>query len=104
MAERRGLDKWRVARALLSVAVIVAVFGFAFPKIANFSEVWSSISEMTWLELSTLALVSLWNIVTYWFVLNAALPGSTLWQNALVNQASTAVSNTLPAGGVFGVA
>ncbi len=31
MAERRGPDKWRVVRAVLSVAVIVAVFGFAFP-------------------------------------------------------------------------
>jgi putative heme transporter len=104
MAERRGSDKWRVVRAVLSVAVIVAVFGFAFPKIANFSEVWASIAEMTWMELATLAVVSAWNTVTYWFVLYAALPGSRLWQNALVNQASTAVSNTLPAGGAFGVA
>lgn len=104
MAERRGPGTWRVVRALLSVAVIVAVFGFALPKIADFSEVWSTITAMTWLELGTLALVSVWNIVTYWLVLNAALPGSTIWQNALVNQASTAVSNTLPAGGAFGVA
>lgn len=91
-------------RALLSLAVIVAVFGFALPKIANFSDVWSTITEMTWIEIGTLALFAIWNTVTYWFVLNAALPGSTLSQNALVNQASTAVSNTLPAGGAFGVA
>jgi uncharacterized membrane protein YbhN (UPF0104 family) len=104
MAERRRPGTWRILRALLSVAVIVAVFGFALPKIADFSEVWSTIAAMTWLELGTLALVSIWNIVTYWLVLNAALPGSTIWQNALVNQASTAVSNTLPAGGAFGVA
>jgi uncharacterized membrane protein YbhN (UPF0104 family) len=104
MAERGRPGTWRILRALLSVAVIVAVFGFALPKIADFSEVWSTIAAMTWLELGTLALVSIWNIVTYWLVLNAALPGSTIWQNALVNQASTAVSNTLPAGGAFGVA
>jgi putative heme transporter len=104
MTEQRRPGAWRIVRALLSVAVIVAVFGFALPKIADFSEVWSTIAAMTWLELGTLALVSVWNIVTYWLVLNAALPGSTIWQNALVNQASTAVSNTLPAGGAFGVA
>lgn len=91
-------------RALLALAVVVAVFGFALPKIANFRDVWSTITAMTWIELGTLALFAIWNTVTYWFVLYAALPGSTLWQNALVNQASTAVSNTLPAGGAFGVA
>lgn len=95
---------WPVLRAVLSVVVIVAVFGFALPRIADFRDVWSTMAAMTWIELGTLALASAWNIVTYWLVLGATLPGSTLRQNALVNQASTAVSNTLPAGGAFGVA
>jgi uncharacterized membrane protein YbhN (UPF0104 family) len=59
---------------------------------------------MTWLELGTLALVALWNLVTYWLVLISALPGSTLGQNAVVNLASTAVANTVPAGAAFGIA
>jgi len=32
---------------------------------------------MTWIEPSTLALLAVWNIVTYWFVMVASLPGST---------------------------
>jgi uncharacterized membrane protein YbhN (UPF0104 family) len=47
--------------------------------------------------------MGLWNLATYWFVLTAALPGLRLREAAVVNQASTAVSNTLPAGGVIGV-
>ena len=41
--------------------------------------------------------------LTYWFVLTAALPGLRLREAAVVNQASTAVANTLPGGGVIGV-
>jgi uncharacterized membrane protein YbhN (UPF0104 family) len=58
---------------------------------------------MTGLEGASLVLIGLWNLATYWFVLTAALPGLRLREAAVVNQASTAVSNTLPAGGVIGV-
>jgi uncharacterized protein (TIRG00374 family) len=87
----------------LSIALVVAIFFFALPKIADLSQVWTEIGEMTWLEIGTLVAAALWNIFTYWFVMMAALPGSNLWQTMKINQASTAVANTLPGGGALGV-
>jgi uncharacterized membrane protein YbhN (UPF0104 family)/membrane-associated phospholipid phosphatase len=93
----------RIVGAIVSIALIVGIFGFAFPRLADFAEVRATIAAMTPIELATLGLVALWNIVTYWFVMVAALPGSTLRQAALVNQSSTAVANTLPGGGAIGI-
>ena len=96
------MKRWlRVSASALLVAVI---FLFALPKVADFSDVWSEMSAMTWLELATLLALAIWNIVTYWFVMMAALPGSNIWQTMKVNQASTAVANTVPGGGAMGVA
>jgi putative heme transporter len=93
----------RVLQGVLSLALVVAIFAFALPRLADFSEVWAELAEMTWIEFLTLVVASLWNIVTYWFVMVAALPGLTLYQAMLVNQSSTAIANTLPGGGAIGV-
>ncbi|MEA2460734.1 MAG: putative heme transporter, partial [Actinomycetota bacterium] len=103
--DQKGTNKKvrRLIQGLFSAVVVIAIFFYALPKVADFSEVWKSIRDMTPLELGTLALAALWNIVTYWFVIVSSLPGSNVWQAMKVNQASTAVSNTLPAGGALGL-
>lgn len=93
----------RVAQALVSLAIVVGIFVGIMPQIADYGDVWETIKAMTSIETTTLLLVGLWNLVTYWFVLTAALPGLRFREAAVVNQASTAVSNTLPAGGAIGV-
>ena len=93
----------RVVQALISIAVVVGIFVGVMPQIADYSDVWTTILSLSWLETTTLALVALWNLATYWFVLVAALPGLRLREAAVVNQASTAVSNSLPGGGAIGV-
>ena len=93
----------RIAQGLFSLAVVAAIFLGVMPRIANYSDVWSTIGDMTWMEITTLLAVGLWNLVTYWFVLVAALPSLTYPQAAVSNQASTAVSNTVPGGGALGV-
>ena len=99
----KGKRAGKVIQAILSLAVVVAIFGFAFPKLADYSQVWDEITQMTWLELATLALAALWNIITYWFVMVGSLPGSNLWQAMKINQTSTAVANTMPGGGAIGI-
>jgi uncharacterized membrane protein YbhN (UPF0104 family) len=94
----------KIFQVALSIAVIVAIFGFAFPKLADYSAVWAEIKAMTWIEITTLLIATLWNIATYWLVMISSLPGSNVWQAMKVNQTSTAVSNTLPGGGAIGVA
>ena len=102
-APRRGVTWKRVVSAIVSLVIIVAIFYFVIPLIADYDEVFATIRAMTTLEVVSLVLVGLWNLITYWFVIVAALPGLRLREAAVVNQASTAVSNTLPAGGALGV-
>lgn len=93
----------RIAQSVLSLTLVVAIFVFAFPQFADYGSVWDEITAMTWIEIATLLGVALWNLVTYWFVLVAVLPGLTYPQAAVSNQASTAVANTLPGGGAIAV-
>ncbi len=96
--------RWkRILQGVVSTAVVVGIFAGIMPQIADYGDVFSTIGQMTGLEIGSLVLVGLWNLATYWFVLVAALPGLRLREAAVVNQASTAVSNTLPAGGAIGV-
>jgi uncharacterized membrane protein YbhN (UPF0104 family) len=93
----------RIIQALISLAIVAGIFLGVMPLIADYGDVFDTIRAMTSLETGSLVLIGLWNLATYWFVLTAALPGLRLREAAVVNQASTAVSNTLPAGGVIGV-
>ncbi len=93
----------RVVQALISLVIVAGIFLGIMPLIADYGDVFDTILAMTGLELTSLVLIGIWNLITYWFVLTAALPGLRLREAAVVNQASTAVSNTLPAGGAIGV-
>ncbi len=93
----------RALQAAISLTIVVGIFVGVMPLIADYGDVFDTIKAMTGLEGGSLVLIGLWNLATYWFVLTAALPGLRLREAAVVNQASTAVSNTMPAGGVIGV-
>jgi len=93
----------RILQTILSLAVVVGIFVFAFPQFADYGDVWTEITAMTWAEIVSLLAVAIWNLVTYWFVLTAVMPGLTYPQAAVSNQASTAVANTLPGGGAIAV-
>ena len=100
---RRGFPWKRIVQALISLAIVAGIFLGVMPLIADYGDVFDTIRAMTSLEIGSLVAFGLWNLMTYWFVLTAALPGLRLREAAVVNQASTAVSNTLPGGGVIGV-
>src|SRR5438094_2717776 len=93
----------RVARLLLFPAVVVVVFFGVLPRIANLTDVWHEIRGLSWRADSILILLTALNIVTYWPMLVAAMPGLALGQAAVVCQSSTAVAMTLPAGGAVAV-
>src|SRR5438067_772927 len=93
----------RVARLLLFPAVVVVVFFGVLPRIANLTDVWHEIRGLSWRADAVLVLLTALNIVTYWPMLVAAMPGLTLGQSAVVCQSSTAVAMTLPAGGALAV-
>jgi putative heme transporter len=100
---RRKKRVWRVIQIVVSLAIAVAVFAYAIPKVADYSAVGDALGAMTLLELTTLFAVMVLNIVSYWPQQTAAMPGLTLGQAAVATQTSTSIANTVPGGGVVAV-
>jgi uncharacterized membrane protein YbhN (UPF0104 family) len=92
-----------VVRVLLAVAVVAVVYLGLLPRLVDVGEVGATLRAMTWLELATLVVAAVWNLVSYLLPQLAALPGLTLRQAALESHASTAVGNLLPAGQAVGL-
>ena len=98
-----GRTTARVGRILLVPTILgVVIFG-VLPRLADLREVWEIVGGLSWREDVILAALGIWNLVTYWPMLVAAMPGLSLRQAAIVSQASTAVAMTVPGGGALGV-
>jgi putative heme transporter len=94
---------WRIAQIALSVFVVVGIFAFAIPKIADYAAVWRAIAAMTWLEIASLVLAMVFNLFTYWWQNMASMPGLGVWQAAVNNQTTTSIADTIPGGGYLAV-
>jgi uncharacterized protein (TIRG00374 family) len=97
---RRGR---KIVRGALSVALVVAAFGFALPRFASYHSVWASLQAMTWPYALLIGVTAAASLVSYWFGICAVLPSLRLREAAVVNLSSNAVANTLPAGGALGM-
>jgi putative heme transporter len=93
----------RIVGVLISLVIVVAIFVYAIPQIADYSAVWATISALTPIEVSSLVGAMMFNLVTYWLLNMAALPGLKFAQSAVLTQTTTSVANTLPAGGAVAV-
>lgn len=102
-AGRRPSRRQLVVRLLLAVVVIAVVYLWLLPKLVDVSQVWATLRAMTWLELATLLVAAVWNLVSYMLPQLAALPGLSRGQAALESHTSTAVGNLLPAGQAVGL-
>lgn len=89
----------RVISAALPLVVVVGIFAFAIPRIADYGEVWSTMGTLSSLQLWTLIGASVCNLFTSWLANMAALPGLKLGPAAVVSQTATSVANAVPAGG-----
>jgi uncharacterized protein (TIRG00374 family) len=94
----------QIVSAVVSVCIAAAIFGLVIPKIANYSDVFSTIADLTWLEIASLIVVMAFNLVTYWPQQVAAMPGLTLGQAAVNNQTTTSIANLVPGGPAIAVA
>ena len=90
-------------KAVLSLVLVVGIFYFLFKRI-DFADVWAEIRAMTWLELTVLLAIALWNLVTYVFVwMTVTTPRLSFGRGMLMTQSTTAVSNTVPGGAAIGI-
>jgi uncharacterized protein (TIRG00374 family) len=93
-----------VVSTVVTVAVLVVVFLGIFPKVADYSQAWSSIRQMPTAYLAALVVATVANIAAYTWPLQAALPGLGYGPGFVVRQTSFAISNAVPAGGAVGLA
>jgi putative heme transporter len=88
----------RVLGGLLSLALVAGVFVWFLPQFTSLAAVWTSVKDMTWVELTILGLAAAWNLATYQFVMVTTTPGLTLRQAFVSTETTTAVSNTVIGG------
>src|SRR5438045_8607261 len=96
---RTIMTRKRIVGYMISVAIVVAIFAWAIPKYADYHDVITAIRTLTPLEFWSLVAATIFNLVTYWWANQAALPGMGVGKAAVLTQTTTSVANTLPAGG-----
>ena len=87
----------------LGIAVVAATFVFVLPQIANYGEVWSVVSTLSWLQIAALVAATVLNLVTFAPPWMAALPGLGFRRAFVLTQASTASTYIAPGGAAVGV-
>ena len=92
----------RVARGMLSTALVVAMIGFLVVRV-DATAVWWAIRSVGPGGVALLVMAAAWNLVTYAFVWTAVTPGLSFGRAMTMTQATTAVSNTVPAGGAVAI-
>jgi uncharacterized membrane protein YbhN (UPF0104 family) len=101
---RFGRTQRRLIGAGVSVAIVVGVFVFVLPRIADYRDVWEVMQDLGWQEALLLAGATVLNLLTFAPPWMAALPGLGFRQAMAMTQASTALSIVSPAGAAVGMA
>jgi len=100
---RRSRRVRRLVPALIGLAIVAAIFGFALPKIASYRAVLDVVSGLTWEWWLALAGAVVLNVLTFAPPWAVALPGLGFRRALVLTQASTAVSSVLPGGEAVGL-
>jgi putative heme transporter len=95
---RRGR---KIASTAASAVVVAAIFAFALPHVASYRNAWVSVQVMTWPHVLLVVIAAAASLATGWLMISSILPSIRLREAAVVNLGSTAVANTLPAGGAL---
>ena len=93
----------KVVRGLVSFAVVAAIFAFAIPKFASYSDVWPILAGLSAAQIAALVVAQFLSRAAYWSVYMAALPGLSFWRAAVLIETNSAMASVLPAGGAFAV-
>jgi uncharacterized protein (TIRG00374 family) len=100
-ADQRARRRRQRLTQFIALAVILAVFGFIFPRIASYSAAWDDVRSLTPGWILALIGVTVLNLFTGWWFITTCLPGLSLPRAAAMNLSSTAVANTVPGGGAL---
>ncbi len=95
----RARGRRRLLAGALSVLIVAGVFGLAFPRISSYGQEWRSLAAMTWPGILLITCAAAGSLAATWVMMRAFLPQLRLHQAAAVSLGSSAVANTVPAGG-----
>ncbi len=96
--------RWKTVLGITaSIVIVVGIFAWAIPKFADYGAVLDALGTLTVIEFWTLFAAMVFNLLTYWWANQAALPGLGIGKAAVLTQTTTSVANTLPAGGAIAV-
>jgi len=106
--ESGGGDRWTARRKqILQIAVslllLALIFSYVSRQLTDLSEIWGVLRTLSWRELVLLVIATAWSLYTYWILVVLATPGLTYPQAAVMTQSTTAVANSVPAGGAVSV-
>ena len=86
------------------MVLIVAVFGFFLPKLADYADIWDVIESLDSSDLVLITIVGVWNLFALAPLVMTAQPG-VRFMEAFVNiNAGSAAANTVPGGSAIGIA
>lgn len=98
-ASARTRGRRRFLLGTLSVLIVAGVFGLALPKISSYGQEWRSVAAMTWPGIVLVTSAAAGSLAATWVMIRAFLPRLRLHEAAAVSLGSSAVANTVPAGG-----
>ena len=87
----------------IALVLVVGVFGFVLPRVADYGDVWDAATGLSMGGLAALIAVALLNLATFAPPWMAALPGLSTMHALVMSQASTAASSVLPGGDAVGM-
>jgi putative heme transporter len=99
---RRSSPAKMTLRVAVSLLLIAVIFWYLLRDI-SLAAVGAAITAMTWGELAGLLVIASWNLVTYAFVWMTVTPGLSFGRAMIMTQATTAITNTVPAGSAIGI-
>lgn len=99
------LDKRKtIIGAIITVATLAVVFLGIIPKFGSYADAWAEIQQMSTASLVALGLATIITVLVYVLPYQAAIPGLAYKPAFVIRQTSFMISNTIPAGGAFGLA
>jgi uncharacterized membrane protein YbhN (UPF0104 family) len=100
--ERPKRPWWKQAISIaITLVVLVAVFGFVIPQLADYDKVLEYIGEITTQEWAVLAALAGWFLMAYPIVLAQILRSARLRETFANHMTGTAITNSVPSGGAL---
>jgi len=103
-APKKSDKKKTIIGGIITLLVLILVFGIVLPQFGDYSEAWTAIQNMSTSALAILMVMTIINVIVYVWPYQAAIPALKYRPAFVIRQTSFMISNVVPMGGAFGIA